>query len=94
MIHELCYLWNSMTGSKSVPHKEFVQEIFSIFDTDDDGIVTFEDFNLAYRDDFQMMGWFEFLNNDEINIQSKLLEWEQDNKIRRRNTTLKRKPEL
>jgi Ca2+-binding EF-hand superfamily protein len=34
-----------MTGSKSVPKKEFVEEIFSLFDSDNDGIVSFEEFN-------------------------------------------------
>lgn len=43
MIFEMCYLWNSMTGSKSVPKKEFVEEIFGLFDGDQDGIVTFEE---------------------------------------------------
>lgn len=48
MIFEICYLWNSITGSKSMPKKELVSEIFRIFDNDDDGIVQFEEFRVVY----------------------------------------------
>lgn len=43
MIFEVCFLWNSMTGSKSVPKREYVEEIFSIFDPDQDGLVSSEE---------------------------------------------------
>lgn len=48
MIFEICYLWNSMTGSKSMPKKELVEEIFGVFDRDHDGLVSFEEFRVIY----------------------------------------------
>lgn len=76
MIFEMCYLWNSMTGSKSVPQREFVQALFGVFDGDGDGIVSFEEFCAVYSEGVELIGWFEFLNNEDINLNRVKAEWE------------------
>ena len=37
LVYEVSQLWNSMTGSRVLPNKEFVNELFNLFDSDKDG---------------------------------------------------------
>ncbi|CAD8151009.1 unnamed protein product [Paramecium pentaurelia] len=90
MIFEICYLWNSITGSKSMPKKELVSEIFRIFDNDDDGIVQFEEFRVVYQEGVELIGWYEFLNNEDMSTNKIKEEWENvtKNKSRKKRMTL------
>lgn len=65
-----------MTGSKSIPQKEFVANIFALFDNDNDGLVSFEEFNQVYSEGIELIGWFEFLNNEDINLKKVKEEWD------------------
>lgn len=71
-----------MTGSKSIPQKEFVANIFALFDNDNDGLVSFEEFNQVYSEGIELIGWFEFLNNEDINLKKVKEEW--DTSIRKK----------
>lgn len=59
-------------------------DIFALFDSDNDGIVSFEEFNQVYSDGIELIGWFEFLNNEDINLNRVKEEW--DNSLKRKNT--------
>lgn len=94
MIFEVCYLWNSMTGSKSMPKKELVEEIFGIFDNDRDGIVSFDEFKVVYQEGVELIGWFEFLNNEDVSINKIKEEWELHGKRKRKRITLINRPSV
>lgn len=96
MIFEICYLWNSMTGSRSTPKKELVEEIFGIFDTDRDGMVSFDEFRVIYQEGVELIGWFEFLNNEDVNTNKIKAEWENQikNSTKRKRITLVNRPSL
>lgn len=94
MIFEVCYLWNSMTGSKSMPKKELVEEIFGIFDNDHDGIVSFDEFKVVYQEGVELIGWFEFLNNEDVSINKIKEEWELHGKRKRKRITLINRPSV
>ncbi|KAM3139717.1 hypothetical protein pb186bvf_008175 [Paramecium bursaria] len=68
MIYEVCYLWNSITGSNTIPKKELIQEIFSVFDQNNDGLVSFNEFKVIYSEGVELIGWYEFLNSEDINL--------------------------
>jgi 1-phosphatidylinositol-4-phosphate 5-kinase len=59
-------------------------DIFAVFDSDNDGIVNFEEFNQVYSDGIELIGWFEFLNNEDVNLNKVKEEW--DNSLKRKNT--------
>lgn len=96
MTYEICYLWNSITGSKSIPKKELVEEIFGIFDTNRDGLVSFEEFSVIYAEGVDLIGWYQFLNNEDISINKIKEEWDNSvkSKKKRKRATLFNRPSI
>lgn len=64
MVLEICLLWNVMTGEKVSPTPNYINSIVKFFDQDNDGIISLDDYNNAFKNqELGVFGWYEFLNN-------------------------------
>ena len=63
LFSEIALMWNAITGEVVTPRREYVQQIFSLFDLDQDETITFEDYQVFFSEQNLIFGWFEFLNN-------------------------------
>ncbi|KAL4472082.1 hypothetical protein ABPG72_001080 [Tetrahymena utriculariae] len=89
LVHQVSYLWANMTSTNCTPSKEYIDSIFSIFDYDKDGEVSFDDYYNIYSLETEIFGWFEFLNQSEINIQKMREEYEKYIKNKRKGSNLR-----
>jgi Ca2+-binding EF-hand superfamily protein len=67
MFYEISQLWNMMTGSISFASTEYISLIFNFFDDDGDGIISFNDYYIIYKEQNKIIGWNEYLNSGKIN---------------------------
>lgn len=44
------------------PKREYVEQIFSLFDLDQDETITLDDYQIFFSEQYLIFGWFEFLN--------------------------------
>lgn len=69
LVFDIACLWNSMTGSRAIPSKEYITALFSYFDVDRDGDISFDDYFRVYQcRSEEILGFYEFLNYESINI--------------------------
>jgi len=69
IVTEMSVLWNTLTGSRVKPTVNYLKHIFSMFDQDQDGTVSFNDFYKIYAKGSDIFGWFEYLNQEDNPIE-------------------------
>lgn len=47
MISGICILWNNITNSKILPHKNYIAKVFQMLDIKNKGFITFEEYFLC-----------------------------------------------
>lgn len=66
MLYGISALWNSITSSKIVPTKNYIDYIFKRMDKRNRGAIEFCDFLEVYKEESGMYFWFEFFNQDSL----------------------------
>ncbi len=74
VIYETCRVWNTLTGEKAIPDRQYISYIITLMDTDGDSFVSFKDFEKCYSELPDILDLKGFLNQKELKYQAKYRE--------------------
>ena len=49
LVYDISYLWNLMTDTTAIASTEYISQIYNLFDTDGDGIIDFNEYNIYWK---------------------------------------------